>query len=493
MCVEITCVGPGTTTLRFVRCLRDTPGSDFEVMFKQFIESGDGLLQNVVSIADGLRIEGVGFQAPSCAITFTGNPDTKDHPGGSADDLAGPVVNFNVQGCSQVFGIFLTGAAPTAVRNKFLFEGFSGACNGFVAACHVLRSSTLSAPKIQWQSEVENSSDLTKRILGEDVATGLYQELQAIVVQLKSGKSIEKALDNMLGSKAAISLLTIASACFQDADTLEAPGLVSAGQKWSLQTFELAVKVQTHVFQVLCLMSFMFGLLDGVGTDAGTIVRVKPEKGNGPQVLAVNPVLQLALEKACELCDGTWHCLRSEFENQSGVIHATISLGSLSQAMECISEVWVRKVENDMVKGIVERIAIEADVTQKATPVWSHIVSSTKYNQSLGKRQLLLHPCREKMPGMISDLHNLVKTFSEMSQMLQNKVAVTELSEIQVAEAVLDHATESMTVIAAINVVEELGKTRQGKTMAELVWKNGGKNIPGPLKTKLEAIVNFET
>ena len=199
------------------------------------------------------------------------------------------------------------------------------------------------------------------------------------------------------------------------------------------------------------------------------------------------------MAKNRELTEGTWPPLKDECENQVGIQHAVIAVHSIGQIVECVKTALVAKVESDVITQVVERVATDTAKLQSSTPRWTHIASSSMYNPTLAKKQLLGHPAREQLPALMDNLQSLVDSVKEVATTMSIKqLDPTEVAEVQAAEAALEHANEALAVIAATSIVEEVGANQKGKSLAEALWKEGGRAVvQGPLKSKLEGIMNL--
>ena len=454
----------------FFACLRSKALSDDgqETGDEQVEHDLDNeLIEHVIAIGEGRKKVIGDFIEPLMPIAFLS---------------VGSSVTFNVRACEQLFSSFRFGLAPKAIMHKFMQNSFVEACATFAKSVGFI-SDSFAAPTSQWQKPSESAVDMVDRLWGSDKCTMICNELLGLL-QVE-GIDLDTMLTETRPLKAAVALRKLAKVICADDATLVVPGRARDGALWSYQTLDFYLDMCCHASQLLYLVAWLIYILRLDNTRA-LIIKIPSKAFRGQKDLVVNPMLPTSLAKIRELTEGTWPPLKDECENQVGIQHAVIAVHSIGQIVECVKKALVAKVESDVITQVVERVATDTAKLQSSTPRWTHIASSSIYNPTLAKKQLLGHPAREQLPALMDNLQSPVDSVKEAATTMSLKqLDPTEVAEVQAAQAALEHANEALAVIAATSIVEEVGANQKrqklGRSPLERGWAS---SCTGPLEVQ---------
>ena len=120
---------------------------------------------------------------------------------------------------------------------------------------------------------------------------------------------------------------------------------------------------------------------------------------------------------------------------------------------------------------------------KEKTPTWSHVVQGTRYNAVLAKRQLLGN---SKLPSVVT-LIDEIEALSDEVRCMSDAAALSDNETLMQADGVLAAAKVSLSVIAAVGVIE--GKDADRTSQAEVLLADKDAGLPAILRTKLQGIV----
>ena len=113
----------------------------------------------------------------------------------------------------------------------------------------------------------------------------------------------------------------------------------------------------------------------------------------------------------------------------------------------------------------VENVVAAADVVEAAFPKYQHFINAGKYNKELAKKHLLMNPCRTTLPTTLASLWSKIAALSKLHvhwgmspTMVEDHAIVDVLGR---AQNVLDHGRDTLNVIAAASIVQELTASEQ--------------------------------
>ena len=150
---------------------------------------------------------------------------------------------------------------------------------------------------------------------------------------------------------------------------------------------------------------------------------------------------------------------------------------------------WYPAWKSDVLTKCADIVAAEWKQLQTLQPRWEHTITDKKYNAVLAKRALLKDNIEKSLTEKIDRLDSAVYNAAFLREQWDAKhVAVS--NEIEVAETHLACAKSTITVIAAVNIVDNVGNTEDGRKMAKDLIAERSPEIKGPLLVKLKAIAN---
>ena len=149
--------------------------------------------------------------------------------------------------------------------------------------------------------------------------------------------------------------------------------------------------------------------------------------------------------------------------------------------------VWLRALKKEIIETIVENIKVEAESLKTCTPRYEHCVNSSRYTATLAKKNLLDHARNAKLAEAINRVRGLLQSGGQMHTAFATEVPAWT-DAVEAAESHLSHGQETMTVIAAVNVVEMMKANEDARSMAETILAKHNGVLKGPWKTRLEGV-----
>ena len=145
--------------------------------------------------------------------------------------------------------------------------------------------------------------------------------------------------------------------------------------------------------------------------------------------------------------------------------------------------------------GFADNVVTAANVVEKALPKYQHFCSDKKYNKGLATKHLLSNPCRATLPATLTNLWNMIAGLGSqhvqwgMSPPLVEDQAIVDI--LDRAQNVLDHGRDTLNVIAAASIVQELTASEQHTKAVEMNSKSG-LNLPAALAVAIAALADAE-
>jgi hypothetical protein len=465
--------------------------------YNEYVTNRSGVLQNVMRLTV-LRAKKMDQYKTDISdnITFYFKSDTEDidKTGNEGKDDAqheGGFVSYDVGACKSFYDQCAAGLGIMAVMTKLSAPAFGLAAKGFVDSIRILSHGPLiSASREVWQAGCTDTDidEFVSNLFGKECFDKMVANMVAAFPDPKCQQFNENILNELPHLKAGNALYRLADVCL-DKNSIRVEGLVREGHSWPAATLDCSISLYSQVCEVLYLIAFLAAMVGQVGKAfaPGFSIVVETVKEE-TTIKQVNPAWVSAWRSLRDSSGSLWAPLQAEVDSAVGSQHAALSLRDLSVMMQGISEVVVPKLAQVLVKLVRDEIKLDTKKVEENTPRWNHLVSNTKYQGQLAKKQLLGHPSREALPPLINKLHGLIESFAAVCTELGIEEKPCDMEGLAEAEPVLEHATLSMTVIAAVNVVEQLSSTADGRAMAKTVWENGGKSLPQALRIKLEAL-----
>ena len=387
---------------------------------------------------------------------------------------------------------------------------WAAALQEFMRSVEVLLSPSLLAPRAGWVKSANTSASLASHVLGgAEKANAMGKRAMAIVKQepvrprsSSAGEEdfgehlVERYMAHLPSKQAALGLLSLAEVKFDVVEDLAAPPVTKGTGRLTENTFDAVVKAYSFVDGVVRLLA---GL--SLPADDGTLAivdEVKRTLESGQEVdnLEVSQTLLAVLDQLPKHIAEQWprHCACLEARTDMG--NVAVSLGDVILIVKNIEEVWLPLVRTDLHKVLMSRIEKISTAVHKATPPTSHIVSASRYNASIAKRQLLSHPSRTMLPPLIHKLDSILKSYA--TARCSFGVAASKADEekfekmIQEADASLENAQDALLICAVVNVVEEVGGGAEGQRRARGLLAPSKGKVTGPLRDKLEKMAKAD-
>jgi hypothetical protein len=185
----------------------------------------------------------------------------------------------------------------------------------------------------------------------------------------------------------------------------------------------------------------------------------------------------------------TWSSVRAHLADDDKHVHFAVQLQVLDRIMYWVLHEWVPMSKQHLVETVAKHIAEITENLKKKTPVWSHLVTNTKYNANLCKKHLLIPSLSESLEVATDTDFYLVSSLTAACDTLMVKELAAENVTLAEAEGVIEHARLTMTVMASVSLVEVLHKqqsTDDNASQAEKLLE--AKGVPDALRSRLKAL-----
>ena len=176
-------------------------------------------------------------------------------------------------------------------------------------------------------------------------------------------------------------------------------------------------------------------------------------------------------------------------------VEAHLVLGPKQALMWCDAlSALTEFVAKQALRRLGDKIDEVAEQCEKMTPRWGHIVSDDSYKQTLVRRQLLNSPSRHSLLAVAARLTSLLESTRE-SSLIVGGVAADDDATISDAMAngiaVFDASSDAVSLMAALNIIEDFGMTPDGKKLASSFLTEAlFKGFPKAVEAKLRRIAD---
>ena len=159
--------------------------------------------------------------------------------------------------------------------------------------------------------------------------------------------------------------------------------------------------------------------------------------------------------------------------------------------MTSLLRTWLPSMMLHLGKALAAKLSVISNATAGITPSWQYFIGDYKYNKQLAKRTLLDGESRTKLANHRDAHHHFVTSmaaaFSRWTLEDPDKYSATA-KQYQESAVVLEHAKDTVHVMVAVSIVEEVPKERKaGKAAAFAMFKLGD-NFPAALKKAVMAL-----
>ena len=138
-----------------------------------------------------------------------------------------------------------------------------------------------------------------------------------------------------------------------------------------------------------------------------------------------------------------------------------------------------------VVKRTVEE---EAKALANAVPVYSHIITNTKYNAVLAKRQLLAPSARSQLVTAMARAQDFLPTVVALNSKWAEGTYDDKSAEHQGIDAAIASAMTAMVVIAGVNLVEDCKSNADAPDQASALLDQDWHHLPDALRARVKQL-----
>jgi hypothetical protein len=236
----------------------------------------------------------------------------------------------------------------------------------------------------------------------------------------------------------------------------------------------------TNVVQVASALSVQV-----LSSSATTMV--KSTTASGASTWEIRSTIALSfgwLEGACGL---TWLQLKTRGVVESKFSELRFRIELLDDVIQFIQQVWLPSAQQHALYMLSTTLAKQLADIQARTPTWGHIVSASRYNQALAKKQLLSAP-QHLIVDLIDSTTNLVTKLTDLSKQFGNDPSAN--NTLAEADGILESTKLTMTIIAGVNALENYNNTVEGARMATQLLLE--KQLPEAMRSRLRLLANCQ-
>ena len=206
-------------------------------------------------------------------------------------------------------------------------------------------------------------------------------------------------------------------------------------------------------------------------------------------VLSISPVLKVCISWMCNFKTLNWQMLRGRRSLHGDTLKLRYPFPFLDMMVDYLAEVWLTLFLLAAFACLCEKVQFLVEQLKSKTPAWSHLISATKYNSALAKKQLLGTAGRLQVAALIDQVETLKKDVADYFAKVVPNIA--ENVTIVEAEGVLESSKYTMLIIAAVNVIEH-SQSPDAKSQASAILEDPA-TLPDVLKKKLRVIAHSST
>lgn len=211
---------------------------------------------------------------------------------------------------------------------------------------------------------------------------------------------------------------------------------------------------------------------------------------NGRPNTVLRPILAEMLVALSDHCQ-TWPTVRLGLETAAEAIHSVVGVQAVDSFFKFVSEEWLPAMRAFVCAGVERLLTSQTNTLTKQTPQWLHL-ASTNYNTSLLKKTLLQPRMQDALAAEVEEAFALTASYAELrARIFRGDHGGNANLTIEAAEAALDHARLTLTAAAAVNLIENLGRSSGAVAQAKalLIHRALPETIRGRLRNIAEANV----
>jgi hypothetical protein len=250
---------------------------------------------------------------------------------------------------------------------------------------------------------------------------------------------------------------------------------------WPRDTLAAVVHTMAYCVEALQLAAFM------AQECLGDKEQVQSSSTDaGPAKKEVSPIIGSGLATLKSMLD-LWPKRKAVMALDTASLRCCVAGEVMHFAVTWVAEKWFPFATSCAFRLINANLSHEVCQLKKATPEWSHIVTHSKYNSTLAKRHLMNELLTKNLLGVISSVFSLTSSVSSLVSELDAGEACKDA--LEEADSALDHGRATMTLVAAVGLVEG-PRSSDVSDKARRLLKC--KTIPEALRARLQKLVEVE-
>lgn len=160
----------------------------------------------------------------------------------------------------------------------------------------------------------------------------------------------------------------------------------------------------------------------------------------------------------------------------------------MQKTVRQLSLVWSEHIGSSTIDRVLDTLEAKVTLLKTKTPAWAHIITSTKYNSTLARRQLLNNKELHVITQLVDEVDSLSASLMDFNN---SKMVYGDARYIE-ADGVVRMAKTTMAIIAAVSALENYGKTAEGSAMAAELLADDTVSLPTILRNKLKELAAKE-
>ena len=426
-----------------LRLFFKTKNGDDAQNLKSFIASeGDNIVAaalRVVSVGRCLKADGpkILLHDVSVLLKNEGDPEAEGADSDEGEDENEDIPLHGGPEIHELCSSFLGGDVRKHVLEEFLMKPFDTWMTSFSDA--VIPCLTFAAPDLLLEAVPEDCSpleSLVRTLLAEEKAAGFAKQLDAAISRSPDVGSSTTAVDSMKGG-----LLSVCVHCTDDKMMCKAISVAGDLPTKVLMSMIEILALLHRVLLCACLLSVRFF------KDSTSILSTVDGGG-----IVVHPHV-VSLVHEMEACFRVWAGRIGDL-NAAAVHALAFSPDAIKSLMSFLADSWLPHAKQRLFVMVEASLVGKSDELHRVTPVWSHLITGSKYNSALSKKQLLQPTLTTTLKHHMNVLHCLHQSFVFVSKEMSGAEVVDASPACADAMERLERARVAMTVCAAVGTIE---------------------------------------
>lgn len=318
---------------------------------------------------------------------------------------------------------------------------------------------------------VANLAEIIPEAMIKELAESAHRSFVAC------GGSINDMIDHLDCSVASRTMV----ACLKNSGLKIFVTKLVMGSEAPMDEVLLVYRAYTHALQMLHLTSYLAVYF----IDAKPLPLIHQKDDDGMPTLCVDPGFANLVQRLHEVCQ-LWPSVLSPLDAAPVKMRLAIPLEPLTNTADYITKRLLPITQQHLIAQYMGLMQVHVTSLKSKCPLWSHLITHSKYNSSLAKKHLLHEGTRAAITSEFSILNSFVTSVVAMMEQInpsQDNEVDPNFAEAQEA---LNQCKDAMKIISAVSLVEVRHAEPDAPALAKRLLKE--KIFPESLRVRIKAI-----